>query len=88
MKEIGSSGKQRRTVQHLVVMMLMVSLSISGKQKIATAVVMKQFARWMDIFLIIKINKNILCGMHGERMSYYYYYYYHDYYYYHRYYCC
>lgn len=51
--------------QHLLVKMLMVSLSVSGKQKIATAEVMMQFARWMEIFLIIKINQNILCGMHG-----------------------
>lgn len=31
--------------QHLLVKMLMVSLGISGKQKIATAEVMRQFAR-------------------------------------------
>lgn len=43
--------------QHLLVKMLMVSLRISGKQKIvAAAEVIRQFARWMEIFVII-INK-------------------------------
>lgn len=50
--------------RHLLVkMLLMVSLGISGKQKIATAQVMRQFARWMTIFLIMKINNNILGGI-------------------------
>lgn len=50
-----------RMERHLLVKMLLtVSLGISGKQKIATAHVMRQFARWMSIFLIMKINNNIL----------------------------
>lgn len=53
---MGFAGEKRRTARHLLVKMLMVSLSISGKQKITTAEVVKQFAKWMEIFLIIKIN--------------------------------
>lgn len=47
---MGFAGEKRRTAQHLLVKMLMVSLSISGKQKITTAEVVKQFAKWMEIF--------------------------------------
>lgn len=56
--------------QHLLVKMLMVSLPISGKQKIATAEVMRQFAGGMEIFLIIKINKSIMCDPRCKVVSY------------------
>lgn len=49
--------------------MLMVSLSTSGKQKIAATEDMKQFTRRMEIFLIIQINKNIPCRMTWIRYS-------------------
>lgn len=50
--------------KHLLVKMLMVSLRISGKQKIVAAQVIRQFARWMDIFLIIKTG--ISCAIWRE----------------------
>lgn len=54
----------------------MVSLGISGKQKIATAQVVRQFARWMSIFLfiyflIMNINNIVLSAIRFRRIGFY-----------------